>query len=158
VALSVLLILAAVAVGDPPRERAAEGTSVALGSPVAPQSGVVPEPLFQQIDLHYFHPTIRCVSCLTLEAVSAETVQDSFGAEIAAGRLSWQVHDFELPKNATLVDSFAIEGSTLIIAESLGGAPSRWEAVDHAWCLLETPDSLRGYVAAVVRAYLGTTR
>ena len=130
-------------------------SSAAAAEVGAPAADVAPP--FQRLDLHYFHPTIRCVSCLTLEALSAETVADSFAVELAAGRLSWQVHDFELPAGAALADSFAVESSTLIIAESLGGEAGRWESIDHIWYLLETPDSLGAYVASVIRAYLGNT-
>lgn len=133
------------------------GAAVMASSEPEPQAVAPSPPPFQRVDLHYFHPTIRCVSCLKFETLAAEVAQDTFPDAIAERRLSWQAHDFELPENAALVDSFAIEGSTLMIAESLGGAPGRWGAVDHAWHLLDSPDSLRAHVAAVIHNYLGST-
>ncbi|MBD3236015.1 MAG: hypothetical protein GF330_04880 [Candidatus Eisenbacteria bacterium] len=154
-----MLVLGALATAVPiaPQQCPPRGASAALAAATAAASdSIAPEEApYQRLDLHYFHPTLRCVSCVSLEAYCAQAVRDSFAAEVHRGALRWHAHDFEHIANAALVDSFGIEGSTLIIAESLGGQPTRFEPIGHIWHLLEAPDSLRAYVASVIRAYQG---
>ena len=65
-------------VSPPPAETAAQAES-------AQKSKLV---------VYYFHRTARCYSCNRIEQLTKETVQESFGPEVADGSLEFLLYAF----------------------------------------------------------------
>jgi hypothetical protein len=95
----------------------------------------------------YFHRTLRCYTCLGLEAAAREAVHEGFLADLNARTLAWRAVDFDLPENAHFVEEFDLEGSSLVFAKKAGGRTISWEKIEGIWNLANEPEPLKAFVA-----------
>lgn len=63
------------------------------------------------IEVYYFHYTRRCVTCLEVESVSAEAVNELFGDSIP-----FKSHNMDEPEGKEMAQKLGIAGQTLLIA------------------------------------------
>ena len=107
-----------------------------------------------RVDVYYFHATFRCENCLRFEAYAEEALRSRFPAELDRGRLTWSVLDFEEETNATLVDSYGIFESSLVVSEVRGNKERAWKKLEAIWSLVEDGQAFMDYVAAEVDSVL----
>ena len=108
----------------------------------------------REIIAYYFHRTIRCPTCLSIESQARDAIRAGFPQEIAAGRLKWLAVDVEEPGNEHFEKDFALEASSLVIVEQREGKNIRWKNLERVWELYEDSDAFRDYVQKEVAAYL----
>lgn len=66
------------------------------GGPALDGSHLVADPVeASRVVVSYFHPTIRCETCLKIEALTERALREAFADELASGRLEWHVMDFD---------------------------------------------------------------
>jgi len=51
------------------------------------------------VTAYYFHGTVRCETCLLIEALARAVVEQQFGAHLAAKRLIWESVNYDLSEN-----------------------------------------------------------
>lgn len=106
------------------------------------------------VSLVYFHATLRCQTCLGLEANIDRCVKDEFSVELAEGWLDWRSLNHEIGENRALVEALGIEGSELVVIRWQGGEPVDWTLIPEVW---EAPDA-DGVCAALTPIVAGTLR
>jgi hypothetical protein len=163
--LGIAVIVAGLAIGalapgtaadsPPPPPAASATTAPPTGTPAAPADTTAPVLLPDRVAAYYFHPTIRCRSCLWIEATADSTVHTAFAPELDGGRLEWRSINLEDPWNQDLAQQLEIEGSTLVIAQLIGGEIVRSIHVDQAWYMVDKPKELFDHVCGRVAEYLG---
>jgi hypothetical protein len=142
------LLVAASAFGDEGvahRPEAAEG-----GAPVE----FAPAPHGDRVVVTYFHRTLRCQTCLGMEAAAREAVFGDFLDRVSAGTLEWRAVNFDLPLDAHFEEEFDLEGSSLVFAELGGEKIVRWEKIDGIWNHAGNPEELRPFVVRELRRFL----
>ncbi len=155
--ISALLLAWAVADARADTTRVSGSDVDTLRSAVAPADSLLPELCPDRFAVYYFHPTLRCESCLRIEAWSHIAVERGFAEELKAGSLEWQVFNFEDKENVALAKLFGVEGSTLVVVQVLAGKPERWKALDDVWYLVGGEQApFLEYVEREVRAFGGT--
>jgi hypothetical protein len=107
-----------------------------------------------KITAYYFHRTMRCTTCLSIENQAREAVKAGFPQEFAGGRLKWQAVDIEQPGNEHFEKDFELEASSLVIVEQRDDDITRWKNLTRVWELHEDGDAYRKYVQTEVAAYL----
>lgn len=112
-------------------------------------------PLPDRVAVYYFHATIRCHGCLWIEATTDSTIRTAFAPALKEGRLEWRSMNFEEPENQALAQQLKIEGSTLVIAQVVGGEIVRSEQLDQTWYLVDKPAALFDLVHEHIAKYLG---
>jgi hypothetical protein len=108
-----------------------------------------------RVAVYYFHARIRCHSCRWIEATADSTVHTAFAPALKEGRLEWRSINLEEPENQALVQQLEIEGSTLVIAQVVGGEIVRSMHVDQAWYMVGKPKELFNHVRGRVAEFLG---
>lgn len=78
-------------------------------------SGFVSSHLDPVVEVYHFHATQQCYSCRVLGELAEETVNTSFSAERAGGRLIFKHINAELPENVELVSRYGVTSSSLMI-------------------------------------------
>ena len=63
-----------------------------------------------QVKAYYFHATRRCVTCVAVEAVSKEAINEYYGDKVTFESINW-----EEEKDNPLVKQYKISGTSLII-------------------------------------------
>jgi hypothetical protein len=150
-----VLALPAVVAADVPRPAVSIKTALADSAHAAPADTTAPVLLPDRVAAYYFHATTRCHGCLWIEATTDSTIRAAFAPALKEGRLEWRAINFEEPQNQALARQFEIEGSTLVIAQIVGGEIARSEHVDQAWYLVDKPAALFDLVREHVAEYLG---
>jgi len=103
---------------------------------------------------YYFHPTIRCIACITVEAVAAETIEKAFREQLADGRLMWVRINLDDNGGEEYGKQFDVSGSALVIAKLDDGNNMQYKKLTKVWGLLSQPQALSEYVEREIREYL----
>lgn len=102
----------------------------------------------------YFHPTIRCQTCLTIEAFAETSLRAAFGPELARGEIEWRVIDYEREGDTASVRRFGIENQALVISLQRSGRELRWRRLSKAWKLVDDYREFQRYLVVNVRAMM----
>lgn len=148
-ALLVLLILvAASAVGLIAADaRQPAGQSLA-------QAAQAPSPGPSKIIAYYFHVTVRCTTCRTIEAYSRETIVNHFKNDLDRGRLDWQAVNVQLPRNRHFVKDYQLFTKSVVLVHVAHGKQQSYKILNDVWELVGDKARFQAYVDKEVRGYL----
>ena len=124
--------------------------AIAAGILAAAMMGCAGAPEPARTEVVYFHRTVRCPSCLTLEAWA----KSAAAADVASGRVTWQVLNLDEPGNAQFEDRYGLTAQSVVVRKMQGGQETRWKNLDKVWDLLEDEAVFTKYVQDEVRAFL----
>lgn len=68
-----------------------------------------------KIEVYYFHATMRCPTCLAVEAQTKKTLDDNFSDDLKAGTIQLKVLNLEEKENKAITEKFGIGWSSLIL-------------------------------------------
>jgi hypothetical protein len=148
-----------------PREPS-EAETGAAEAPVAeaPIAGEPPNPseaggqareTARRVIAYYFHRTIRCPTCLSIEAQAQTALETGFVEELSAGRLEWHAINIEEPGNEHFEQEYQLDRQALVLMEVQDGQVQRYQKLERVWELVEDPAGFRDYVRAETSAFLG---
>ncbi|HUS71595.1 MAG TPA: nitrophenyl compound nitroreductase subunit ArsF family protein [Sedimentisphaerales bacterium] len=103
---------------------------------------------------YYFHRTIRCVACITVEVNAAAVIENSFQRQIADGRLMWMRVNLDDDGGEEYERQFEVSGSALVIAKAGDGNQLRQKKLTKVWELLSDQQALSEYVENEINEYL----
>lgn len=103
---------------------------------------------------YYFHPTIRCIACITVESIAAETIEKAFREQLADGRLVWMRVNLDEQGGREYRKQFAVSGSALVIAKLDDGNNMQYKRLTKVWELLSQPQALSEYIKNEINEYL----
>lgn len=164
--LLVLALLLCVAIVTSPRSTARLGTAGGVGACCPP--AVVPEPervaapadppavpvRAEQVIAAYFHGTARCEACLLTEQATRAVVEQHFGPELAAQRLSFVSVDYDLPENARFLTAYQLPCPSLVLVRQAAGDDLEWKLLAETWQWVHEPLQLEHYIETEVRSFL----
>lgn len=75
----------------------------------------------EKIQVFLFHPTQRCITCITIGKYTKETVEQKFPAELMSGKIEFREINIDLPENKELANKFKATGSSLFINSIVDG-------------------------------------
>lgn len=104
---------------------------------------------------YYFHRTMRCATCLSIEKQSREAIELAYGGELSSGRLEWHAVNIEEPGNEHFEKDFELQTQSLVLVEMSGEPVTRWKLLPKVWELVEDPYGFQEYVANEVALFLG---
>ena len=121
----------------------------ASGTPTASRAQVAAL-VSNRVDVYYFHRTIRCVTCLTFESYAHEALLADHAGDLASGRLTWSVLNYEDEANAELVDRYDVFESSLVVSSVRDSVEVAWEKLEAIWGLVSDRSAYIEYVSAEV--------
>lgn len=87
----------------------------------------------EKVTVYYFHRTFRCISCLSIEKIARETLQENYPQDLANGTIRWQPVDYW--QDAELAKRFGVDGPTLVVAINDHGKIASYRRLDETWGL-----------------------
>ena len=137
----VLIVLGAVyaAAGKAPEESPATGPSQGTGTKVI---------------AYYFHVTVRCTTCRTIESYSRDVIEQKFASDIAKGRLQYSVVNVQLPENRHFIKDYQLFTKSLVLVRFDKGKQAEYKVLNDTWELVGDKPAMQGYVEREVRNYL----
>jgi len=95
---------------------------------------------------YYFHRTMRCPTCLSIEKQAREAIEAGYGDALESGQLEWHAVNIETPGNEHFEQDFELESSALVLVEMAGDEVLRWKNLTSVWELVEDPPAFQLYV------------
>jgi hypothetical protein len=108
----------------------------------------------RQVVATYFHNTVRCVTCRTIEQRARETIESAFAAELASGRLVWQVLNMEKKEYEHYATDYNLTSPSLVLALVEGDQVVRFAVLKDTWTLVHKKAEFEAYVVAETLAFL----
>ena len=96
----------------------------------------------------YAHRTLRCMSCLLIEKLARETVQEDFADRLTDGTMQWQTVDFW--KDKPFADHYGVESPTVVIIVYADGRQASYQRLDELWGLKMDGDKFRAVLKDAV--------
>jgi len=103
---------------------------------------------------YYFHRTVRCPGCLQIEFMADQAIRETFDQDLKEGNLVWLVVNMKEPDNQEFVDEYDLDGSTLVLTDSVSNGNERWKKLEKVWELMHEPEAFGRYVKKEVADYL----
>ena len=135
--------------------QAASASQGALPDFTGGVSAIVDSAVSQPVAImYYFHRTLRCQTCLTIEAYIDEAIRTHFADALADGRLRWLPTNIEEPKNVHFEEDFSLEFNSAILVHSDGEDGVTWLNLENIWDLVERKDEFMAYIRDQIRLFL----
>ena len=131
------------------------GSLVAVALNRGRDGGADTGPLPDGVTVYYFHSKTRCPTCRSIESFAHEAVTRGFADVVQAGRMKWQVVNYELPENEHLVEEYNLVAPIVVLVRSEGGEVRDSKELHRVWELVDDREAFVEYVQEETRAMLG---
>jgi len=115
-------------------------------SPVADAPREQPSEPDTRVIAYYFHRTMRCATCLSIEKQARKAVETMYPDQLAAGKLEWHAVNIEEPGNEHFETDFELESSSLVLVQMRGDKVAKWANLPRVWDLAHDPAGFQEYV------------
>jgi hypothetical protein len=112
-----------------------------------------PEKL-HRIIVYYFHRMVRCETCIEIENLTLETVEEAFEKELSAGTIEIKVINMEEDVNSHFTKEYKLNIQSVIISDMAVSNEIRWKNLDKIWDYVSDKQEFKEYIIAEVRAFL----
>ena len=103
---------------------------------------------------YYFHRTMRCPSCIAIEANAADAIENNFKEQLANERLVWLPVNLGNSGGEAFEKEFDITISTLVLAKIQNGKYTEYKKLEKVWELLGDTEAFSQYIVNEINKYL----
>jgi len=107
-----------------------------------------------RIIIYYFYRTVRCETCIEIERLTLEAVNEAFEKELGEGSIEIKVINMEKDRTSHFVDDYKLSAQAVIISDLAGSNERRWKNLEKIWDYVSDEEVFKKYIIAEVRAYL----
>lgn len=104
--------------------------------------------------VYYFHTTYRCASCMQIEQLTAEALDEEFSEEMKEGFIEFNVLNMEEAKNNHFIQDYELFTKSVIVADIEQGKQIRWKNLIKVWSLLNNNEEFKKYIKSEVEDFL----
>jgi len=69
------------------------------------------------VEVYYFHRTVRCVTCKTVEAEAKKNIEMLYADQVKKGKISFTALNLEEATGKAIGDKLGVSGQTLLIVK-----------------------------------------
>lgn len=117
------------------------------------EGGTVRPEDVEKVQLLYFHPRFRCVSCNNIEKFAGQVAETDFEREMKDGTLEFESLQIDDPRNRAVVEELGVTGSSLYVVVTGGGEREHRE-IKSVWLSWDNPGKCREIISSEVAAAL----
>ncbi|MDD5587199.1 MAG: nitrophenyl compound nitroreductase subunit ArsF family protein [Alphaproteobacteria bacterium] len=107
---------------------------------------------------YYFHGNYRCPTCRTIEAYTAEAINNGFDEDLKSGRVELKVVNIEEPGNEHFVQDYQLANRSVVVASYEGDNQRDWKRLDEVWQLVGNKDAFIRFVQNETAVFLKKSR
>lgn len=103
-----------------------------------------------------FRGSSFCPTCDQMQKLSEDLLSapgSSFASDVADGKLSFRVINFEKPGNEHFLFDYDLYTTTIVLIEQRDGRQTRWKNLHESWEYAEENDGFKEYLANEIRAF-----
>jgi hypothetical protein len=104
----------------------------------------------ERIEIHHFHGTNQCYSCITVGEYAEETLKTHFADELKSGKIVFRHINGELPENQEIVVKYGATGSSLWIGTYTKDGQFIAEQNINVWYRINNKSSYLSYLKEVI--------
>jgi hypothetical protein len=104
--------------------------------------------------VHYFHRTLRCTTCMTIEELTRASVQENFAREISSGEVKLEILNMEEERNRHFETDYQLSAQSVIVSKVLDGVEVKWKNLDKIWDYVEDGEFFMEYIKGEIESYL----
>ena len=108
----------------------------------------------RQLVAYYFHGDYRCHTCLTMERLAYEALEDGFSDALASGRIVWKSVNVDSPGQEHFNIDYGLTSSALVLVSMVDGRQNRWVDLQRIWDLVGDEQEFKDYVRSEVATML----
>lgn len=150
----VVLIVKAVPQSGPAAQvssSALDGNGISTAGKLA---GALAPALENGVVVYYLHSNTRCPTCRTIEAYAQEAVQSGFADELKAGKVQWQVVNYEEPGNEHFAKDYEVVAPNVVLVKRSGGKQVAWKGLPEVWEHVDDKAAFIRFVQGNLREFL----
>lgn len=107
-----------------------------------------------RVQVYYAHTTVRCSTCNTMEQLGMRIVRGRYADELAAGRVSWKVVDFQ--QDEGFAKRYEVVSSCIVVVATRAGKETGYRRLDEVWTHVRNPAAFENYMVENINAMLGS--
>ena len=124
------------------------------GASSAAAAPKVPAPGMDRVVVYYLYGNIRCVTCKSMEAMTAKALKAGFQKEIERGALAFKVENYQAQGNERFIKEFGVVAASVVLVEEKAGKVVRWKNLEKIWDLTESQEEFGRYIRSETAAFL----
>jgi hypothetical protein len=101
----------------------------------------------RKIVVYYFHGNMRCHTCLALERLAKQAVENNFAKAIKKGKLEWKTVNVEAAGNEHFNNDYKLYTRSVIVSTLQDG-----KDLDQIWTLIHDEAKYQEYITTEVNA------
>ncbi len=110
-----------------------------------------------KVIVNYFHGTVRCKTCNTIESYTREAVPMFFAKLLREGKLELRTADIDLEENEHFVEEFKLVSSSVVLELVNNGKRAKWKILPKVWELVHEKEKFFKYIETEIRAFVRET-
>ncbi len=107
----------------------------------------------EKVEILYFHPRFRCLSCNNVEKYARQVVENEFYKEVKKGKIVFKSLNISDPENKTLVDELGVTGSSLYILVD-GHRSKKHREIKSVWFQWNDSKKCKDIIASEINSAL----
>jgi hypothetical protein len=108
----------------------------------------------RKLIVYYFHTNFRCHSCITIEKLTRQAVNEGFADQLKNGRIEFKEINVEEAGNEHFVDDYKLYTKSVILSDVKDGKETSWKNCEKVWPLLGNEQKFIDYIQTEVKALL----
>ncbi len=104
--------------------------------------------------VYYFHRTVRCVTCNTIEAYTRQVMDSEFAEAQADGSVQMVSINYEITANEHFVKDFELTSNSVVLVRLEAGQVTQWKNLDQIWELVQDAPAFHAYIQTETKAFL----
>lgn len=106
------------------------------------------------VEIMYFHATMRCQGCMTIEGHINKSVNAIYGNELKKGNVLLKSIDFQVPENEHFLEDYKFDSQTLIISKKVNGKEIKWKNLEKIWDYSSDYKKFKKYLVGEVNKFI----
>jgi len=104
--------------------------------------------------VYYFHGNRRCYSCVTIQRLTQQALEQGFADELRRGKIEWRPINVETPETRHFIADYRLSSQSVILSQIKNGKQVAWQNLQQVWYLLGNEEEFIAYVQDGIRAAL----
>lgn len=106
------------------------------------------------IDVLYFHASLRCNGCITIEEFTQNSINSIFEKQLKDSTILIKSIDFQQLENEHFQDDYKFDTQTLIISKKINGKEVKWKNLDKIWDYSSSYKKFQKYIKEEINKFL----
>ncbi|MBN2591789.1 MAG: hypothetical protein JXA96_18120 [Sedimentisphaerales bacterium] len=107
-----------------------------------------------EVFVFYFHRTVRCSTCLEIEAGTAKVLKENFPQFLAEGFLKWVPFNMDDDGGEEFAKQFDIDSNTLVLVRISENKQLKYKKLEDVWEFVGNPEELSIYVTNEINEFM----